>query len=69
MSCLRVIRTDLSGIYRATDALVLSSFTEGIPNVLLESFAYGRPAVATAVGGVPEVLVDGENGWLVSRGS
>ena len=60
--------SDLSGIYRATDALVLSSFTEGIPNVLLESFAYGRPAVASAVGGVPEVLVDGENGWLVKPG-
>jgi glycosyltransferase involved in cell wall biosynthesis len=61
-------RPDLSGIYRATDVLVLSSFTEGIPNVLLESFAYGRPAVASAVGGVPEVLVDGENGWLVRPG-
>ena len=61
-------RRDLSAIYGITDVLVISSFTEGIPNVLLEAFAYGKPAVSTAVGGVPEVLEDGENGWLVSPG-
>lgn len=61
-------RTDLSVIYAATDVLVLSSYTEGVPNVLLEAFAFGKPAVATTVGGVPEVMRDGVDGWLVRPG-
>ena len=47
------------------DVFVLSSREEGIPNALLEAMAAGRPCVATAVGGTPEVLRDGETGWLV----
>jgi glycosyltransferase involved in cell wall biosynthesis len=46
--------------------LVLPSLTEGLPNVVLEAFAYKTPVVATAVGGVPELVKDGETGWLVS---
>jgi glycosyltransferase involved in cell wall biosynthesis len=61
-------RSQLADVYAATDVLVISSFTEGIPNVLLEAFAYGKPAVATAVGGVPEVLEDGRTGSLVEVG-
>jgi glycosyltransferase involved in cell wall biosynthesis len=61
-------RSQLADIYAATDVLVISSLTEGIPNVLLEAFAHGKPAVATSVGGVPEVLEDGRSGWLVSVG-
>jgi len=58
----------LADIYAATDVLVISSLTEGIPNVLLEAFAHGKPAVATSVGGVPEVLEEGRTGWLVDVG-
>jgi glycosyltransferase involved in cell wall biosynthesis len=47
------------------DVFVLSSREEGIPNALLEAMAAGRPCVATAVGGTPEVLRDGATGWLV----
>src|SRR5262249_28125858 len=47
------------------DVFVLSSREEGIPNALLEAMAAGRPSVATAVGGTPEVLEDGRTGWLV----
>ena len=49
-------------------ALVLPSFVEGLPVVAMESFALERPVIATWVGGVPELVVPGINGWLVSPG-
>jgi glycosyltransferase involved in cell wall biosynthesis len=56
-------------IMRAADVFVLSSYTEGLSHVLLESLAVGTPAVATRVGGNPEVLTDEVNGLLVPPGS
>lgn len=50
---------------RAADLFVLSSATEGLAHVLLEALIVGTPSVATAVGGNPEVVLDGENGRLV----
>jgi glycosyltransferase involved in cell wall biosynthesis len=47
------------------DVVALPSFTEGLPNVALEACAAGVPVVATAVGGTPEVVVDGQTGYLV----
>ncbi len=61
-------RGDVERLLPAMDVFVLSSREEGIPNALLEAMAAGRPAVATAVGGTPEVLTDGETGWLVPPG-
>jgi len=58
-------RADVETLLPAMDLFVLSSREEGIPNALLEAMAAGRPAVATAVGGTPEVLTDGVTGWLV----
>jgi glycosyltransferase involved in cell wall biosynthesis len=58
-------RADARQIIGALDLLVLPSLTEGLPNVVLEAFAYKTPVVATAVGGVPELVKDGETGWLV----
>ena len=49
-------------------ALVLPSFAEGLPVVIMEAFALGRPVVSTRVAGVPE-LVDASCGWLVHPGS
>lgn len=49
----------------ACDILCLPSLSEGLPNVIIESFACGRPVVATKVGGIPEVVKEGVNGILV----
>lgn len=61
-------RTDLARVLPSLDLFVLPSYTEGLPVVVLESFAAGVPVVATAVGGTPEVVSDGENGRLVPAG-
>ena len=59
------LRDDMPDLYQASDALVLSSATEGMPNVLLEAMACRKPVVATAVGAVREVVSDGETGLVV----
>ncbi|MCC6850554.1 MAG: glycosyltransferase [Deltaproteobacteria bacterium] len=58
-------RTDVRGVLAALDAFVLPSRTEGMSNALLEAMAMGLPAIATAVGGNPEVIADGRSGLLV----
>lgn len=58
-------RRDTTTFLEITDAAVSPSLWEGLPNALLESLAAGVPSIATAVGGVPEVITDGENGLLI----
>jgi glycosyltransferase involved in cell wall biosynthesis len=58
---------DIASIYRQSTIFVLTSEYEGTPNVLLEAMAMGLPVVATAVGGVPDIVKDGETGFLIPR--
>ena len=61
-------RTEVLTLFRAADAALLSSAWENLPHSVVEALAVGTPVVATAVGGVPEVVRDGENGLLVAPG-
>jgi glycosyltransferase involved in cell wall biosynthesis len=60
--------TELPRLYAAMDVVALTSLNEGMPASLIEGMAAGRAVVATRVGGVPELVVDGENGRLVEPG-
>ena len=59
------MRTDVYNLIRAFDAFVLPSLHEGVPMVLLEAMALGVPIVASAVGGIPEILEDRKEALLV----
>jgi glycosyltransferase involved in cell wall biosynthesis len=61
-------RGDLPGYYEAMDVLALSSYREGLPNVLLEAMALEVPVLATRVAGIPRLIQDGDNGLLVGPG-
>jgi glycosyltransferase involved in cell wall biosynthesis len=50
-------------------ALVLPSFAEGLPVVLMEAMALGRPVLSTYVGGIPELVQPRSSGWLIPAGS
>jgi glycosyltransferase involved in cell wall biosynthesis len=58
----------LARIYNASEVLVLPSRREGFPTVVGEALACGLPVIATDVGGVSEVVVPSETGWLTSAG-
>ncbi len=61
-------RSDVQRFLPNLDLAVMSSYTEGLPVILLETGAAGVPTVATAVGGIPEVIDDAVSGWLVPAG-
>lgn len=58
-------RDDVQNILSQVDVCVMPSLVEGLPMVMLESLSVGTPVLGTTVGGIPDVIVDGENGILV----
>jgi glycosyltransferase involved in cell wall biosynthesis len=58
-------RPDVLSLHKAFDIFVMSSVTEGLGTSLLDAMACEKPVVATAAGGIPEVVADGETGFIV----
>jgi glycosyltransferase involved in cell wall biosynthesis len=58
-------RPDVLSLHKSFDVFVMSSITEGLGTSLLDAMACGKPVVATTAGGMPEVVVDDETGFLV----
>ena len=62
------VRNDVPNFMRTANVLVLPSMGEGCPNVVLEAIASGIPVIASRVGAVPELVIDGHNGFIVPPG-
>ncbi len=60
---------ELRNYFRAIDLLILPSLSEGLPNVVLEAMSNAVPVIATSVGAVPQIIIDGVTGWLVPPGN
>lgn len=58
-------RTDVESLVNLLDICVLSTFTEGISNSILEYMALGKPVIATDGGGTKEIVLDGDTGFLI----
>ena len=61
-------RSDVASILAACDIFVLPSYREGTPRVITEAMASGLPVVSTDIAGIPEQILDGENGFLIQPG-
>lgn len=60
---------EIRTLLRDSRALVLPSFAEGLPVVIMEAFALGRPVITTYIAGIPELVENGVNGFLFPAGS
>ena len=60
---------DLPGHLNQLQLLIIPSYTEGLPNIMLEAMACGTPVLATPVGAIPDIIVDGRTGFLMENNS
>ena len=60
-----ILNKEVPDFLNAADVLILPSYTEGCPTVIKEALACGKPVIASNVGGIPEVIQDGNNGLLI----
>lgn len=63
-----VVGEEKRRVFERADVYVLPSYNEGLPGSIVEAMAAGAPIISTPVGGIPEAVVDGENGFLVQPG-
>ncbi len=63
-----VSHVEIGGFYDKADILVLPSYSEGLPMSVLEGIGKGLPVISTNVGGIPEAVIDGHNGFIISPG-
>jgi len=64
-----IVGDDKDTLMRNTDIFVLPSYGEGMPMTILEAMSYAIPVIATNVGGIPELIKDGETGYLIEPGN
>ncbi|MDB9805163.1 glycosyltransferase family 4 protein [Porticoccaceae bacterium] len=64
-----VVGAEKKRLFSTCDFYILPSYHEGLPVSIIEAMSYGMPILSTSVGGIPEIVIDGENGRLVEPGN
>ena len=65
----RIDQDELPKYLNELQMLVIPSYTEGLPNIMLEAMACGTPVLAPSVGGIPDIITDGNNGFILQDNS